>query len=72
MLPNVDGMQKAIRQTKRWLFAAKQDANPYVAMLHANYAVGNIDLMRQLWSDYELATYGQINVHELLRDATQI
>ena len=43
-----------IRQIKRWIIAAKQDAHPGIKMLHANYAVGNIDMLRQQFTDEEI------------------
>lgn len=65
-------MKTALRQTTRWLFAAKQDANPFVAMLHANYAVGNIDLIRQLWSDAEVVAATGHDITALAKDAAQM
>lgn len=40
-----------LRQVTRWILAAKQDQDPAVQLLHANYAVGNLDLIRQLFTD---------------------
>lgn len=67
-----DAMKIAIRQTTRWLYAAKQDKSPLVAMLHANYAVGNIDLMRQMWTDAEIAAGTGYDIHALVKDAQQV
>lgn len=63
-----DPIKLAIRQTTRWLVASRQDAHPGIAMLHANYAVGNIDLLRQLWTDKEIAVEG-IDINVLAQEA---
>ena len=47
-------IQLAIRQIDRWMFASKQDRNPGIALLHANYAVGDLDMLRQAASDIEI------------------
>ena len=43
-----ESIDQGVRQIKRWLFAAKQDRNLGVALLHVNYAVGNIDMLIQM------------------------
>ena len=48
------GIEIAMRQTLRWARAAAQDLDPFVKALHANYAVGNLDQLRQLASDAEI------------------
>lgn len=62
----------AIRQTRRWLFAAQQDQHPFVAMLHANYAVGNIDLIRQMWTDADIMHATGQDINSLAKDAAQV
>ena len=36
------------RQVARWIVAAEQDAEPSIAVLHANYGVGWLDALREL------------------------
>lgn len=63
-----DPIKLGIRQTTRWLVASRQDQHPGIAMLHANYAVGNIDLLRQLWTDKEIAAEG-VDINQLAHEA---
>lgn len=50
-LDDADAILVAMRQILRWEFAALQDAHPFVKLLHANYAVGDLDLLRQMVGD---------------------
>ena len=47
-------IRKGMRQIERWIIAAKQDSNPGIKLLHANYAVGNLDMLRQMFTDSEI------------------
>ena len=49
-----DGLRTQVRQVLRWIAAAKQDADPGVKFLHASYAVGNVDILRQVASDQDI------------------
>jgi hypothetical protein len=52
---DLDGIiQTLTRQAARWSTAAKQDKNPMVAVLHANYGAG------YLWALKDIATSEQI------------
>lgn len=42
-------IKMAVRLIYRWMYAAKQDKNPYVAILHINYAVGNSILLGEMF-----------------------
>jgi len=42
------------RQAARWSTAARQDENPMIAVLHANYGAG------YLWAMQDIATHGEI------------
>lgn len=46
-----EGIRTQVRQVLRWIAAAKQDRDPGVKFLHASYAVGNVDILRQVASD---------------------
>ena len=43
-----------VRQASRWSTAAKQDKNPMISVLHANYGAG------YLWALKDIATQSQI------------
>jgi hypothetical protein len=43
-----------VRQAARWATAAKQDKNPMIAVLHANYGAG------YLWALQDIATSSEI------------
>ncbi len=67
-----EAIKQAIRQIERWIFAAKQDKHPGIALLHANYAVGDLDMLRQMYSDIEIANVSGRNALYLLREATAL
>lgn len=64
-------ISQAIRQIERWLIATKQDRHPAIKMLHANYAVGDLDMLRQMYSDQDIMTATGKDSLALLRAATQ-
>ena len=67
---SAEGLRTQVRQVLRWIAAAKQDQDPGVKFLHASYAVGNLDILRQVASDQDiLAATGQQPL-ALLHDAT--
>jgi len=51
-------IRQAIRQIKRWLFASEYElrtgGHPGIALLHANYAVGDLDLLGQMYTDQQI------------------
>ena len=49
-----DEIKTLVRQASRWSTAAKQDKNPMIAVLHANYGAG------YLWALKDIATQNQI------------
>ena len=51
MFSKAYSVKQGIRQIERWLIAATQDIHPGIKLLHANYAVGNIDMIRQQFPD---------------------
>jgi len=66
----VEQIVTGIRQTKRWLIASAQDQHPAIAMLHANYAVGNIDLLKQMWTEKEITAATGEHIDQLMKEAT--
>ena len=68
----MNAYQIAIRQIERWIIASQQDVNPGIKLLHANYAVGDLDMLRQMYNDkFILSMTGQ-NPHSLLIAATAL
>lgn len=63
-------ISQAIRQIERWLIATKQDRHPAIKMLHANYAVGDLDMLRQMYSDQDIMTATGKDALALLRAAS--
>jgi ketosteroid isomerase-like protein len=63
-------IRQAVRQIERWMYAATQDRHPGIAMLHANYAVGDIDMLRQMYPDDLVWEVSGRHPIELLRQAT--
>ena len=51
---SAEGLKTQVRQVLRWIAAAKQDQDPGVQFLHASYAVGNVDILRQVASDQDI------------------
>lgn len=49
-----EGIRVMVRQIERWIMAAAQDADPAIRGLHASYAVGNLDILRQVATDQEI------------------
>ena len=67
-----DSIKKGVRQIERWMLAVKQDRNPGIALLHANYAVGNLDMLRQMVSDNEVIKVTGKNPLQLMARATRL
>ena len=65
-------INKLIRQTARWSTAASQDTNPYIANLHATYAVGYLMALREIYDDKTINELGRININKLEEEVTKI
>lgn len=52
--PRKDTLKSLTRQISRWALAAKQDENPMIRLLHANYSTG------YLWALQSIATNKQV------------
>lgn len=72
LLINSQGIQTSIRQIKRWILGAQQDKDSWVKSLHATYAVGNIDLLREITSDIDIFQVTGINILDLRNLAIQL
>lgn len=71
-LTRKQSLQKAVRQIERWLYAASQDISPGITMLHANYAVGNLDMLRQMYSDRDIERATGKSAFKLLHQASKL
>ncbi len=67
-----EGIRVQVRQILRWLLAARQDRDPGVRFLHATYAAGNLDILRQVASDEEIRQASGENAAALLKEASAI
>lgn len=67
-----EGLRTQVRQVLRWIAAAKQDADPGVKFLHASYAVGNLDILRQVASDQDIQSASGQHPLALLHHATAL
>ncbi len=67
-----EGIRTQVRQILRWIAAAKQDADPGVKFLHASYAVGNLDILRQVASDQDVLSASGQHPLALLHHATDL
>jgi hypothetical protein len=61
-----------IRQAARWSTAAIQDQNPMIAVLHANYGAGYLWALRDSFSDFDIETYGKIDVIRFRDEITKV
>lgn len=67
-----EAVRVAVRQIERWIYASQQDTNPGIAMLHADYAVGDLDMLRQMVSDSEVIQITGRSPRDLLLKATTL
>ena len=67
-----ESLKQAVRQIERWIYAAGQDRHPAISILHANYAVGDLDMLRQMVSDDEVIKATGKNPLTLLVEATRL
>lgn len=65
-------INKLIRQTSRWAVAAEQDTNPYIANLHATYALGYLMSLREIYSDEYIQKTVNLDVRKLETEVTKI
>ena len=60
-----DTLEVLARQAGRWSVASRQDQEPLVKLLHANYAMGYILALRQVASDREIWEKLGLDAHGL-------
>ena len=66
-----ESIRMVVRQIDRWVYAAEHDADPRIRLLHANYAVGNIDMLRQMVTDGAIEKVSGVRILELWARATR-
>jgi hypothetical protein len=55
-----------LRQAARWRLASIQDMNPFIAVLHANYAAGYLWALKDIYTDLEIKNYTGIDMKEFI------
>ena len=70
--PDVIKINKLIRQTARWATAADQDINPYIANLHATYALGYLMSVREIYDDATINRLSNVDIRRLETEITNI
>ncbi len=68
---SADSIRQAVRQIQRWIYAAEHDADVRIRLLHSNYAVGNIDMLRQMVTDDKIMVATGVNPLDLWSRATK-
>lgn len=51
---DVERIQQLIKQTSRWSLASQQDNNVFIANLHANYGVGYLQALKDIYREEEI------------------
>lgn len=67
-----DPIKIGIRQIERWMRAANQDDDPGIKMLHANYAVGDLDMLILQFPKERIYAKTKKNVRSLYMRAIQL
>lgn len=57
-------IKKLVRQTARWATASDQDSNPYIANLHATYAMGYLMATREIFTDKQINDAAEIDIRK--------
>ena len=61
-----------LRQAARWVTAAKQDQNPLIRLLHANYGVATVIALREIASDQEVVSLTGVDPREVGVEAVRV
>ena len=65
-------IKKLSRQAARWSTAAKQDLNPLIAVLHANYGAGYLWALKDIATTQQIQTATNIDVKKFTKEIVQI
>jgi hypothetical protein len=61
-----------VRQISRWSLASGQDKNVFIANLHANYGVGYLQALKDIYSQKEIEETSDINLLDFTKDIIDI
>ena len=61
-----------IRQCSRWSAAAEQDESPIINLLHANYGVGFLWALKDIYTGQEIEEASNINILEFEKKIVNI
>ena len=67
-LPKQRYLSSLVRQAYRWHVASLQDANPVIAMLHSNYAMGYVGALRSLETEANIKSATGVDLPTLERE----
>lgn len=67
-----DLIHMAVRQIERWMIAARQDRHPAIKLLHSNYAVADVDMLRQAFTDEQIKQSTGKDARQLYRTAISL
>ena len=59
---NNSDVVKLIKQSAKWATTAQQDESPLLATLHANYAVGYLWALKDLYDTEEISKKAGVNI----------
>ena len=65
-------IKKLSRQAARWSTAAKQDLNPLIAVLHANYGAGYLWALKDIATTQQIQKATNIDVKKFTKEIIQI
>lgn len=65
-------IRKLLRQTARWGTAAEQDINPYIANLHATYALGYLMALKEIYTENEILKETGVDIRKLESEITTV
>ena len=65
-----DIIKTLVRQSARWTTAARQDNNPYIAVLHANYGAGYLWALKDFATSQEIERAGGVDPIKFEREIT--
>ena len=76
MIPKISNkdnlIKNLIRQTARWSVASSQDESPLVSLLHSNYGVAYVSIVRDIATDKEIKDLTGLDIIEFQRKVSEI
>lgn len=59
-------IKSILEQASRWHVLSKQDSNPVLSIVHADYALAYVNILRQMLSEEDLARLTDTNISEFI------